>query len=263
MRIDTLREIGSELLRAFLHRDKKQDMREVIGIGAAGDKTYQIDKTAEDIILSGLAESGEGLTVFSEEAGVKDMHGGGITVVVDPVDGSRNAVSGIPFFCASIAFASGNIIGDIDTAYILNLINGDEFWAEKGEGAFLNGERIHTRKDESFSLVACEAQFPRDDIPYLMPLLKESGKVRCLGATALDLAYLASGAISVFATPSPSRSFDFAGGFLLVREAGGVVTDIKGNPIDNLEISLKRSSPLLASANKTLHKKALDVLNRQ
>jgi fructose-1,6-bisphosphatase/inositol monophosphatase family enzyme len=126
----------------------------------------------------------------------------------------------------------------------------------------LKGERIISQRDDEFSLTAYEAQSPRKDIPSILPLLSESRKTRCFGATALDLAYLASGAISVFANPSPSRSFDFAGGWLLVGEAGGIFTDMKGIPIDRVELSLKKSTPLLVSGNERLHEKALKLLSR-
>ena len=95
-----------------------------------------------------------------------------------------------------------------------------------------------------------------------MPLLSKSRKTRCLGATALDLAYLALGAISIFVTPSLSRSFDFAGGWLLAGEAGGIFTDMKGNSIETLEVSLKKSSSLLVSGNKKIHEKALRLLSK-
>jgi myo-inositol-1(or 4)-monophosphatase len=260
MNIEILRAIGRELLRQI--PSVKKWSKIPVGIGASGDKTHQIDKAAEDIILSGLQDSGESLTIVSEEAGIKNISGGGKTVLIDPVDGSRNAVSGIPFYCTSIAVADGNTVGDIELAYIVNLINGDEFWAEKSKGAFLNGERITTQKDDIFYLVAYEAQTPKKDILHITPLISESRKTRCLGSTALDLAYLASGAISVFANPSPSRSFDFAGGWLLVKEAGGVFTDMKGNPIDKVGIGLKKSTPLLVSGNTELHERALRLLNK-
>lgn len=260
MNIEILRAIGRELLQQI--PSVKKWSKIPVGIGASGDKTHQIDKAAEDIILSGLQDSGESLTIVSEEAGTKDISGGGKTVLIDPVDGSRNAVSGIPFYCTSIAVADGNTVGDIELAYVVNLINGDEFWAEKGKGAFLNGEMITTQKDDIFYLVAYEAQVPHQDIPRIIPLLSEARKTRCLGATALDLSYLASGAISVFANPSPSRSFDFAGGWLLVKEAGGVFTDIKGNPIDATEVGLKKSSSLLVSGNERLHEGALKLLGK-
>ena len=258
--ITILRKIGERLLKEIPF--VKKGMQTAIGIGASGDKTYPIDKIAEDIIISGLDGSGEALTIVSEEIGIKDIKGGGKKILIDPIDGSRNAVSGIPFYCTSIAVVDGNTVGDIESAYVVNLINGDEFWAEKGTGAFLNDERMNTQKDDIFYLVAYEAQAPHKDIPRIIPLLSESRKTRCLGATALDLAYLAYGAISVFANPSPSRSFDFAGGWLLVKEAGGIFTDMKGNPIESIEIGLKKSTSLLVSGNEGLHEKALRLLNR-
>jgi myo-inositol-1(or 4)-monophosphatase len=258
MNIEILRSIGRRLLREI--PSGKKISKDAIGIGASGDKTYPIDKMAEDIILSGLERSEEGLTIISEEVGIRDIKGGGTIVLIDPVDGSRNAISGIPFYCTSIAVAEGNSVGDIYLSYVLNLINGDEFWAEKGEGGFLNAERIVTQKDDIFYLTAYEAQSPAKDVPIIIPLLSESRKTRCFGATALDIAYLASGSISVFANPSPSRSFDFAGGWLLVQEAGGVFTDMQGNPIDNIELSLKKSTSLLVSGNARLHEKALRLI---
>jgi myo-inositol-1(or 4)-monophosphatase len=261
MKTEKLRTIGERLLKEIPLIKKGPET--AIGIGASGDKTYPIDKIAEDIILSGLEESGEPLTIISEEIGVKDIKGGGKKILIDPIDGSRNAVLGIPFYCSSIAVVDGNTVGDIELTYVVNLINGDEFWAEKGKGAFFNGERMKTQIDDEFYLVAYEAQSPDKDISRIIPLLSKSRKTRCLGATALDLSYLAYGAISVFTSPSPSRSFDFAGGWLIVMEAGGIFTDIKGNPIEDLEVSLKKSTPLLVSGNAKLHEKALRLLNRQ
>jgi myo-inositol-1(or 4)-monophosphatase len=262
MEIGTLRKIGKRLLQEIPLVRQIPLTAAAIGVGAAGDKTFLIDKKAEDIVISGLDESGEALTVISEEAGIKDIRGGGKKAVIDPIDGSKNAISGIPFYCTSIAIADGNTIGDVELAYVVNLISGDEFWAKKGKGAFLNDKRISAQQDDIFYLIAYEAQSPSKDVPEIMPLLSKSNKTRCLGATALDLAYLALGAVSVFVTPSLSRSFDFAGGWLLVREAGGIFTDTKGNSIGTLEVSLKKSSSLLAAGNKNLHEKALRLLNK-
>ncbi len=260
MTSDILRAIGRKLLGEL--RGGEITPGETIGTGASGDRTYRIDKVAEDIILSTLADSGESLTVISEEAGAQDIRGGGTIVLIDPVDGSRNAVAGIPFYGTSIAVAGGGTIGDIFLSYVINLVTGDEFWAERGSGAYLRGERISPQTDDVLYLTAYEAQSPANDIARILPLLSESRKTRCLGATALDIAYLASGSISVFANPAPSRSFDFAGGWLLVREAGGVFTDMEGNPIEGVEIGLTRSTPLLVSGNARLHEKALTLLRR-
>src|SRR4030066_274280 len=188
MEIKFLRKIGRSLLKEIPSMRLKP--KTAIGIGAAGETTYLVDKRAEEIVISGLKKSGEALTIISEEIGIKEIKGGGKRVLVDPVDGSRNAISGIPFYCTSIAVANGDTLGDIESAYVV------------------------------------------------------------------------FGAISIFFTQSLSRSFDFASGWLLVREAGGIFTDIKGNSIENLEINLKRSSSLLAAGNGKLHEKALRLLSK-
>lgn len=260
MNVLDLRAIGKKLIDEISVIRHSPDIKQSLGYGAGGDKTFQIDRQAEEIVIAGLRALKESFTVISEETGVMDINGGGRKVVIDPIDGSKNAISGIPFFCTSIAAADGNTIGDVNLSYIINLINGDEFWAEKGAGAFFNGKQIHTQKDDKFYLIAYEAQRPEKDIPRIVNLLSNANKTRCLGATALDLAYLSNGAISVFVSPSPSRSFDFAGGWLLVEESGGIITDTKGNAIDNVKLDLKRSSSLLASGNQQLHKKAIELL---
>ncbi len=260
MKIENLRNIGKRLFSEIGNTRLMPFTSESLGKGAGGDKTFPIDKKAEDIIIGSLEALKEPLSIVSEEAGLKEIKGGGKKVLLDPIDGSKNAITGIPFYCSSIAVADGDNIGSITLAYVINLLTGDEFWAEKGRGAFFNGEGIHTQKDDIFYLVAYETPSPKNDIPKMMRLLAEARRTRCLGATALDLAYLAYGSISVFITPSPSRSFDFAGGYLLTKEAGGVFTDIKGNSIDDTEITLKKSASLLASGNKELHEKALKLL---
>ena len=262
MKIDDLRKIGARLLKEVPGLRRAAGAKVSLGTGAGGDKTFPVDKKAEEIILSGLAALQEPLTIISEEAGAGELLGGGTRVIIDPVDGSKNAISGIPFYCTSIAVATGDTIGDITLSYVVDLVTGDEFWAERERGAFLNGQRLSAQKDDELYLTAYEAQSPGRDIRLILPLLSRSQKTRCLGATALDLAYVAAGSISVFVCPSPSRTFDFAGGLLLVKEAGGIITDTEGKDISGLRLGLKRSSPVLASGNSGLHNKALSHLAR-
>lgn len=261
MDIKFLQNLGRKIHKELQSLKTDQTARFAIGVGAAGDKTYPIDKKSEDIAVSELEACGEPLTIISEELGIHDIKGGGDRVLIDPIDGSKNAVAGIPFYCISIAVASGNTIGDIYMSYILNLASGDEFWAEKGSGAFLNTKRMRTQEDRNLFLVAYEAGTPKRDIAQIMPLLSQAFKTRCFGSTALDLAYLANGSISIFANPQLSRSFDFGGGWLMVKEAGGIFTDLSDNSIEQKEISLKKSTSLLASGNEKLHKEALKLLN--
>lgn len=261
MDINDIRKIGDRLKKEIaLHLGELQSGAS-LGKGAGGDTTHPIDKRAEDIVYEELVKLNEPVTLVSEECGVREIKGGGPRLLVDPIDGSRNAISGIPLFSTSIALVGGENVGQTAIGYVVNLINGDEFWALKGKGSFLNGFPIKTQPDSVFRVIAYEAQTPKLDIPKIMPLISLFNRSRCFGSTALDMAFLAMGAVSVFVVPSPSRSFDFAAGYLLIKEAGGLVTDLNGNEIDEIKVSVDRSTPLLASANEKLHRKALDALN--
>ncbi|HAK59422.1 MAG TPA: hypothetical protein DCO77_03425 [Nitrospiraceae bacterium] len=236
-----------------------------LGRGAGGDKTFPVDQWAEDIILSALEKAhahGEQFTLISEELGIREFGRGTKCVLVDPIDGSNNAKTGIPFFSTSIALLDDERLADLRIGYVLNLAAGDEFWAVKGEGAFKNGGRITTSSSEEIIIVAYEASTPGTDIPRILPLLAEARRARCFGSMALDLCYVASGAVSVFATGNRSRAFDFAAGMLIHKEAGGVITDASGNSLDSVPAGLGRTVPLLVSANGVIHQKALNLLSK-
>jgi myo-inositol-1(or 4)-monophosphatase len=234
-----------------------------LGRGAGGDKTFPVDKWAEDIILAALEQAereGESFTLISEELGTRTFGQGGKVVLVDPIDGSNNAKSGVPFFSTSIALLRETTLDTLAVGYVVNLAAGDEFWALRGGGAFKNGAPIRTSAAEGITIVAYEASSPPTDIPRLMPLFAQARRTRCFGSTALDLAYLASGALSVFATATASRAFDYAAGMLILEEAGGVITDLAGAPLGRIIAGLDRTVPLLAGKNRATHALALEAL---
>ncbi|MEO5357660.1 MAG: fructose 1,6-bisphosphatase [Nitrospirae bacterium YQR-1] len=263
MEIQELRYIGKALLEMVPEYRFAEGSEDVLKVGAGGDKTFRMDARAEEIIISHLESLGGPFTVISEEIGRKEIgegSGGGLRVLIDPIDGSKNAVTGLPMFCTSIAVVDGDRVGDVLMGYVVNLISGDEFWALKGQGCFLNGKRVATHPGDNIAAVLYESQNPGKDLVQLLPLFSLCYRTRCFGATALNLAYLSMGAASVFVTPSLSRTFDYGAGYLLVKEAGGIVTDIRNESIDNIEIGLKRSNTILACANEIIHKKALKAL---
>jgi myo-inositol-1(or 4)-monophosphatase len=260
MDIDDIRKIGKRLKKEISSHLEELRKGTPIGKGASGDVTHPIDKRAEDIVIEEVKKLGKSVTLVSEECGIKDINGGGPRLLIDPIDGSKNAMSGITSYSSSIALIKGSTLRQISIGYVINLATGDEFWAIKNKGSFFNGRPIRTQQDEDFRVINYETQSPGRDISRILPLLSLFNRTRCLGSTALDMAFLAQGAVSVFITPAPSRSFDFAAGYLLIKEAGGIVTDLDGQEIEDVEIGVKRSVPLLASANETLHRKALKVL---
>jgi len=234
-----------------------------LGRGAGGDTTLVLDKKAEDAILSVLEKlhaSGEQFTFISEELGERKFGESDVLILADPIDGSNNAKNGIPFYSTALVMASGRRLRDVNLGYIINLANGDEYWAVKGQGAYKNGIPIKASKNTELGMINFEGSVPKRDLPAALPLLSAARKIRCLGTTALDLACLASGSTDAVLVPSPSRSFDYAAGWLLTHEAGGVVTDINGGSLEDSPLGLGRTSPFLGAANKTLLEVALKAI---
>jgi myo-inositol-1(or 4)-monophosphatase len=262
--LEIFRRVGKKMRDGLSVILSREGGKVPLGRGAGGDKTFPVDKWAEDIIVSTLEKAqrnGESFTLVSEELGIRKFGDGEKIVLVDPIDGSNNAKSGIPFFSTSIALLNGSRLSDLAAAYVINLAVGDEFWAIRGKGAYKNGKQIRTSAAEGMVIVAYEASSPAADLPKIMPLLRLAKRTRCYGSTALDLAYLASGAISVFATGTASRTFDFAAGMLILEEADGVISDFNGISLDHIEAGLNRTVPLLACANERLHVTALNLLS--
>jgi len=237
---------------------------ESLGKGASGDTTFAVDKRAENAIMSVLDEAklaGESFTFISEELGEKDYGNHDVVILADPIDGSNNAKFGMPYYSTSIAFATGRNLSDVVLGYVMNLATGDEFWAMKGQGAYKNGIRISPKNSEDAGMVNFECSDPSCQLPEAMKLLTLFRKVRWLGSTALDLAYLAAGSTDAVYVATASRSFDFAAGWLLVSEAGGVITDTTGVPLDGTPLGIVRTRPILAAANRIIHEKALAALS--
>jgi myo-inositol-1(or 4)-monophosphatase len=265
--LDIFRDIGVGLKAEIPRMIGRFDAGTPLRRGAGGDHTVLVDEMAEKIILERLervAESGTGFTLISEECGIKDFGSDRILLLVDPVDGSNNAKMGIPYCATSIALLNGESLKDLGVGYVLDLVSGKEYHAIRGEGAFVHEwgtERpLRTSRSTEPGTVAFEASSPSTDLQKLFPLLLSGRKVRCLGAIALDLALMAAGALDVLVMATPSRPFDFAAGVLLVQEAGGRVTDFRGEGIDGILGGLEKTKPLLAAANEEMHRKALERL---
>ena len=262
--LELFKHIGKKMREELSMVLNKEGGTVSLGKGAGGDKTFPVDKWAEDIIIAALANAqreGEAFTLISEELGVSKFGEGEKIVLVDPIDGSNNAKSGIPFFSTSLALLNGDTLDKLAVGYVMNLAVGDEFWAVRGNGAYKNGTRIRTSATQGIMIVAYEASSPATDIPRILPLIAQAKRTRCFGSTALDLSYLASGAISVFATATASRAFDYAAGMLIIEEADGVITDIEGTTLDHIVVGLNRTVPLLASKNDSTHVMALNLLS--
>jgi myo-inositol-1(or 4)-monophosphatase len=228
-----------------------------VGRGEGGDMTLEIDAAAEDAVFSQLDELGVPLTAISEERGHVDIAGGGpVHVVIDPIDGSRNAKRGIPAFALSIAVASGPTMGDTTFGYVHDFSTGEDWWANEGEGAFLDGVRLEPLPtDGKLEMVGLETVHPKL-IQQWSQALVDTGvdRLRALGSIALSLCYVAAGRFDGTVSLGMSRSVDSAAGQLIVREAGGAVAfpDAADDPLAaSLDLAM-RSRVVAASSEELL-----------
>jgi myo-inositol-1(or 4)-monophosphatase len=145
-------------------------------------------------------------------------------VVIDPIDGSLNAKRGLPFFCLSIAIADGQAIGDVAFGYVRDLGTGEEWVAERGRGATVDGRPLgRVRPKDRLGVVDFEATNAGLIAQAAARLDGSVGRIRVLGALALALCELADGRLDGVCSLKPSRSVDLAAAGLIVREAGAAL----------------------------------------
>ena len=221
--------------------------------GEGGDRTLVIDTAAEDAIFAELESIGVGLTAVSEERGHVPIAGGGpVHVVIDPIDGSRNARRRMPLHAVSIAVADDATMGGVAFGYVKDLGSGEEWSAERGAGARLDGEPLaELPADAELEVLALE-MVRACDVTRAGEVLADTGaaRLRALGSVALSLCYVAAGRFDALVTLSACRSVDAAAGQLIVREAGGAVAWTEAGD-DSLGVSLDidMRSPLIAAVS--------------
>lgn len=222
------------------------------GRGEGGDMTLAIDAAAEDAVFAELDALGVPLVAISEERGEVEIAGGGdVRVVIDPVDGSLNAKRGLPLCAVSIAVASGPGMLDVEVGLVAELGSDRDWLAIRGEGAFLDGERLGPLTPGPLELIGVEGATPARvaaAAPALMAL--EVDRVRALGSVALSLCLVAGGQLDAMASLRPMRSVDAAAAQLLVREAGGEVAFPDTGP--NAPLDLQMRSRVLAARDATI-----------
>ncbi|MBN2150033.1 MAG: fructose-1,6-bisphosphatase [Candidatus Lokiarchaeota archaeon] len=241
------------------------------GSGAGGDVTKRVDALAEDCIVDAFRRAGRPMRIITEERGVVFVNGGGqdgevgLVAIVDPVDGSFNATRNLPFFAVSIAIADGPLVRDITDAVVLNVSTGDVFSASRGEGAWLNGRPASVNRAAASLAGAAmgvdvnpkRGEFRRVAlIDQYSELLDAPMKIRVLGSNALEACLVASGALDCFVDVRGNlRLFDIAAAWLIVREAGGGVYELRdGEAIDmgGRELSIEGRLAVLAVASTAL-----------
>jgi len=224
--------------------------------GAGGDISMHIDLVAEKALLKTLNKFSIDILIISEEMGEKYVGSKKKAIenqnvlIVDPVDGSNNAVRGIPYCSVSIAHAKGKTVEDIEKAVVLDLNTKDIYWAEKGKGAFLNEKRIRVSTLDLSDNCFFELNLPNEEaftnIEKLKPIIERFYRIRILGSSALTLCQVAKGSMEAFINLRESnRLVDVAAGLLILKEADGQFFSLDGNDIDQ-KLSIDSKFPFVA-----------------
>jgi len=223
--VELCREVG-----IFIKMEEKKVSSAEVETKSKNSLVSYVDKTAEQKLVENLGEMLKGSGFIAEE-GTSDKVGEEYNWVVDPLDGTTNFLHGIPTYSVSVAlqYKEEIVIG------VVYEVNRDEcFYAWKEGGAYLNGEQIKVSQAKELSNSLLATGFPYYDYervdPYfdlLKYLAHNTRGIRRIGSAAVDLAYVACGRFDAFFEYS-LHAWDVAAGALLVKEAGGKVTDFNG-----------------------------------
>ncbi len=249
--VSAARKAGRGLIRDFGELENLQ-----VSLKGPADFVSTADQRTERILIEELSRARPGYAILGEETGSGGGPDKSHRFIIDPIDGTTNFLHGIPMFAVSIGLERE---GQLVSAVVFNPITDEMYIAEKGHGAYLNNKRLRVaaRKNVKEALFATGVPFMGREgheryLAELKAVMAVTPGIRRCGAASLDLAGVAAGRFDGFWERGLSP-WDVAGGILLVREAGGIVTDLDGGarPME--------TSTLLAS-NEALHPQFLKLL---
>jgi myo-inositol-1(or 4)-monophosphatase len=242
---------GATVLRHYFHGEFEVHHKEGVN-----NLVTEADKKTEEAIFSAIRKNFPDHFILSEEAGELKQDSV-YKWIIDPIDGTVNFANGIPICCVSIALEkNGHMIMGAVSAPFLN----EFYFAEKGTGAFLNDRRIEV-SDQHEVIHSCLVtgfpytyiNTPNGPLEIFSRLIKKGIPVRRLGSAAIDLCWVAAGRFDGFYEHKLS-AWDSAAGFLLVEEAGGKVTDFKGDPYSPYQ-------PHIVATNGKIHEELLQWIS--
>jgi myo-inositol-1(or 4)-monophosphatase len=239
----------------------KASGRVVLGRGAGGDRTMEIDRACEEAIHRVLEDQApSAYRLISEESGISGPRDAKWSVVVDPLDGSLNAKRGLEPFGVSIAVADGPDLGDVRVGHVEDYLRPHAFSAVKGSGLVSAGEAGATLdpcrfESDLVEIVLLEAgrpdrhHFQYQDLSAMGAVGRSREmRVRQIGSLALSLCYVATGVADILVAAVRSRSVDLAAGLLVLAEAGGGAASLAGERMSEQPLDLEKRCAFVAWA---------------
>jgi myo-inositol-1(or 4)-monophosphatase len=254
--IDTIRDVALRAVKeagAILREGLEQ--ARIVEYKADKNLVTDIDRRSEEAIATLVRRELPGHSLVSEE-GTRIQGDSGYRWFVDPLDGTTNYAHGYPCFSVSIGVEKD---GELIYGVVYDPTLEELFTADRGEGAFLNGKQLCVSSVFPLSNALLATGFPSDvatakenNLNHFANFMKRAQAVRRPGSAALDLCYVAAGRFDGF-WELRLNPWDVAAGTLLVLEAGGTVTDLKGHPY-------RLFTPQIVASNARIHEEMLQVL---
>jgi myo-inositol-1(or 4)-monophosphatase len=248
--LSVCRAAAEDVRAVLLELPGRAEREPVLRRGLGGDDTTAIDAAAEEPVITRFRALGD-VTIVSEEAG--ELGDGRRRVVIDPIDGSLNAKRGIPHFALSIAVADGATMADVVFAYVYDFGSGEEWTAERGGGAYVNGVSLdgHRPKDE-IEILAFEATLTSSVAEKAAAMVGTAYRLRIMGSLAIALCNLAAGRLDAVCSLKAARSVDIAAAQLLVREQGLAIELFEAPPFASAPLDVEARSRVVAAGTPEL-----------
>ncbi len=235
-------------------------LREHLGSVRAQDVTYKgdidivtpYDLEAQRLVVQSIKAAFPDHSFLTEERQEKTGASSSASRwIIDPLDGTTNYARGFPYFCVSLAL---EVSGQVELGVVYAPMLDELFYATRGGGAFMNGLPMQASTTPRLKEAVVSTGFPYDNGATLQECLRLLARItpiartsRCLGAAALDICYVACGRLDAYWDIEMSP-WDIAAGGLIVSEAHGRVTGVKGQPFDHLGHSILASNAVLHAA---------------
>ena len=260
--------ISDKVENAIREARNDPNVTTITKIGADGTPTHKIDEYAENAAIDVLKSTGKSLVLISEEIGTIKIgdNPAEIVMIMDPLDGTTNAIKNIPCYGISIAIAQvdgddslGDVrLADICIAFVKNFPTGDTYLAVKDKYATKNGEPINVSDVEEAKKATLSTYLYRSSYD-MNRIYSNVRRMRIMGAIAVEMCFVAEGIYDVFLDTQAVRVLDIAASQLIIKEAGGYITDIKSNVLSS-QIDLLEKTTIVATPNKRLQEDIIRLL---
>jgi myo-inositol-1(or 4)-monophosphatase len=267
--LDILEDCAQNMKTEILKVHRTAEAGKQFGRGAGGDIKKKIDLVAEMALIETLKTRKVSCTLISEESGNKKIGAkpSKFILVADPLDGTTNALRGLPFIAISLAVSSKPCLENVETALVTDVLHNVTYTAKKHKGAYKNKHSIKPSKTKSLQEAVIGVDFntfkASEIVSQMIRILEQTKHLRHLGANALELCYVADGTTDAFIDlRGKLRVTDMAAAQLILKEAGGIITTQKGESLDAPLTATQRVS-FIAAANKTIYNKIQAQIKNQ